>query len=308
MGALLELVGRLPADLPAALFIVLHTVPGRPSTLPEILSHRGPLRATHAIHGETIEPRRVYVAPPDNHLLVAPGFVQVVRGPKENGHRPSVDALFRSASKSYGPRVIAVVLTGGLDCGTAGMLSVKSRDGIAIVQDPREARSPGMPQSALDHVAVDHVAPVAEIAELLVERTREPSGDWPTRFPRTLPEFEGEEHGLPLQIVCPHCTGAVTVVDLDGFKVFRCHVGHAFTPASMLAEQDDQVERSMWAALRALEENSFLLQRMAATASGDLKQRYRERAGLQLQHVQTLRRILLHGTDPVPPPPDPPGN
>src|SRR5262245_39587416 len=94
VAALLELVSDLPADLPAALFLVVHTMPEAKSHLPELLSKRGPLLATHALHGEIIERGRIYVAPPDNHLILRPGALQVVRGPQENGHRPAVDVLF----------------------------------------------------------------------------------------------------------------------------------------------------------------------------------------------------------------------
>src|SRR4051794_14973060 len=158
VGALSRLGAALPADLDAAVFIVLHSHPGFASTLPEILSRRCALRVTHAIHGEEIVSGRIYLAPPDNHLTLRPGYVQALRGPKENGHRPSVDALFRTASTAYGPRVIGVVLTGHLDCGTAGLLSIKARGGIAIVQDPLDAKVPSMPASAVRHVEVDRVA------------------------------------------------------------------------------------------------------------------------------------------------------
>src|SRR5262245_25058272 len=137
--ALSKVVAGLPADLPAAVFVVLHTSPTMPSILPELLAKRGPLPAMHAVHGQRFENGRIYVAPPDNHLLVRPGYVQVVRGPKENGHRPSVDVLFRSAAASYGPRTIGVVLTGYLDCGTAGLLSIKARGGIGVAEDPQTA-------------------------------------------------------------------------------------------------------------------------------------------------------------------------
>src|SRR5262245_14531938 len=102
LEVLLEMVPDLPADLPAALFIVVPIPPGYASPLPELLSNRGPLPASHPLHDEPIESGRIYVAPADNHLLLRQGAVEVVRGPKENGHRPAVDALFRSASMSYG--------------------------------------------------------------------------------------------------------------------------------------------------------------------------------------------------------------
>ena len=165
--ALLAFVAGLPADLPAAVFATLHTHAGTESKLADLLTRRGPLRARLAIHGEPIVPGRIYVAPPDNHLLLRPGYVQVVRGPKENGFRPAVDPLFRTASIAYGPRVIGVVLTGNLDCGTAGLLSIKARGGLALVQEPREAAVPEMPRSAIDHVAIDHVATLTELAVLV---------------------------------------------------------------------------------------------------------------------------------------------
>src|SRR5687767_12714338 len=163
VDAMQQIVAAFPVDLPAAVFVVVHTAAGFDSALPELLSRRTPLKATHAIHGEPIVAGRIYIAPPDNHILVRPGYLAVQRGPKENGARPAVDPLFRSASIAYGPRVIAVVVSGQLDCGTAGLVSVKARGGIAIAQLPEEAVAPDMPQSAIDHVAVDHVLPLSEI-------------------------------------------------------------------------------------------------------------------------------------------------
>src|SRR5436305_2046064 len=132
-SALLKVAAGLPADLPAAVMVALHFHPRFASDLPDHLSRVGPLPACFAIHREPIAPGRIYVAPVDNHLGVRPGLLQVTRGPKENGHRPSIDTLFRTAAIAYGPRVIGVVLTGHLDCGTAGLMSIKARGGVAIV-------------------------------------------------------------------------------------------------------------------------------------------------------------------------------
>jgi two-component system, chemotaxis family, protein-glutamate methylesterase/glutaminase len=135
-----ELVGGLPPDFPASILIVQHIPPHAPSMLPEILSRAGPLPAVHPKPNEPIQPGRIYVAPPDHHLLIAEsGKAIVARGPKENRFRPSIDALFRSAAYVYGPRVIGVVLSGALDDGTSGLWSVKRMGGMAVIQDPEDA-------------------------------------------------------------------------------------------------------------------------------------------------------------------------
>jgi len=135
--ALATLARSLPADLPAAVFVVLHIPPQSPSMLPLILDRAGPLHAVKAEDGLPIEQGHIYVAPPDHHLLLEDGHMRVVRGPRENRHRPAVDVLFRSAAWEYGPRVVGVVLTGTLEDGTAGLLAIKQRGGVAVVQAPR---------------------------------------------------------------------------------------------------------------------------------------------------------------------------
>jgi two-component system chemotaxis response regulator CheB len=293
--ALGRLVAGLPADLPAAVFVVLHMQPGFASALPEMLSRRGPLPAAHALHGEPIVPGRIYLAPPDNHLTLRPGVIQVVRGPKENGHRPSVDALFRTASTAYGPRVIGVVLTGDLDCGTAGLLSVKARGGKAIVQDPREAEVTSMPTSAIRHVPVDEVAPVGEIAGLVATFVGEPAGVWPQHLPGALAEVEGDELGIASDIVCPICQGKLTETEINGYHSFHCHVGHAFSLESVAAEQAEEVERALWAAARALEESAALAGRLARGGTAEMRRRFTEREQAQLRDAQVIRQILLAG-------------
>lgn len=169
-----KLVAGLPADLPAAVFIVVHLSAKFPSWLPYILQKSGKLPAVHAVDGAAIEPGRIYVAPPDRHLLVKPEYMRVVLGPKENRFRPAIDPLFRTAALAYGKRVVGVVLSGLLNDGTAGLIDIKEQGGVAIVQDPQEAMFPSMPESAIEHAAVDHILPVADIARVLVHLADEP--------------------------------------------------------------------------------------------------------------------------------------
>jgi two-component system, chemotaxis family, protein-glutamate methylesterase/glutaminase len=167
--ALIRTVGGVPSDLPAALLVVLHMRPGKPSGLPDLLSRSGKLRASQAEHLQPIQHGHIYVAPSDRHLVIVSGRVHVTLGPRENGHRPAIDPLFRTAARSYGRRVVGIVLSGVLDDGTAGLAAVKRHGGLAIVQDPDDALFPSMPRSAMDHVAVDHVLPAKEIGALLAE-------------------------------------------------------------------------------------------------------------------------------------------
>jgi two-component system chemotaxis response regulator CheB len=172
--ALVALVRELPADLPAALFVVMHVPPYAASRLPEILQRSGPLPASHARAGELIAPGRIVVAPPDRHLVLRRGWVELSRGPRENHVRPAIDALFRSAARAYGSRVVGVIMSGALSDGTAGLLAIKTRGGVAIVQDPSDAAVEDMPRSAMRIVSVDHVLPAPAIAARLSELARQP--------------------------------------------------------------------------------------------------------------------------------------
>ena len=177
LKALGAIVGSLPTDIDAAIFIVQHLPADKPSILPKILEEVGSLPASHPSDGEQIQKGRIYVAPPDYHLLVNQGSMRLVHGPKENRFRPAIDTLFRSAARAYGSRVVGVVLAGYLDDGTVGLQAVKKRGGVAIVQDPKEAEYPSMPKSALRYVKVDRCLPLAEIPHLLVQLSKQPAAE-----------------------------------------------------------------------------------------------------------------------------------
>jgi two-component system, chemotaxis family, protein-glutamate methylesterase/glutaminase len=293
---LLELSRELPEDLPAAVFVVVHTTPGHVSSLPELLSNRGRLRARHPLHDEPIKPGTIYVAPPDMHLQLKHGAVEVVRGPKDNGFRPAVDVLLRTASASYGSRVIGVVLSGYQDCGTAGMMSVKARGGIGVVQDPATAIAPDMPRNVLEKVAVDHVVHPLELPGLLTKLVATPAG--PSQEPNPLvQQLEGTTPGTPTtDIVCPICEGALTEAHPGLFQHFRCHVGHAFSLNSLVRQQTDELERVLWAAIRALEESAALSRRISLKETGEMRKRFAEKALTQQQQAEYIRNLVLRGS------------
>lgn len=291
---LLDVVKKLPGDLAASVFVVVHTVPNRSSVLPEVLSAHGPLPATHPLHGEAILPGHIYVAPPDNHLYVRPTRMDIVRGPKENGHRPSVDALFRTASASFGPRVIGVVLSGYQDCGTAGMMSVKARGGIAVVQDPAQASAQDMPRHVLERVQVDHEVPPADLAGLLTRLVASPAGPAAAPDPG-IEQIEGKQTGAAANLVCPLCQGVLTEAHRGSFDHFRCHVGHTFSLESLMAEQSESMERALWSAVRALEESASLSRRLSQSNRGELHDHFAEKAGSQTQQANLIRNFLLFG-------------
>jgi two-component system chemotaxis response regulator CheB len=174
VGALSKLVALLPANLSASIFVTLHIPEHSKSALPRILSHKGNLPAMTPADEERIQGGRIYVAPPDRHMLIKHGFITLVRGPRENGARPAVDPMFRTAARAYGKRVVGIVLSGVLDDGTAGLIAIKRRGGLAIVQDPDEAEYNGMPSSAIEKTDVDYVLPVSRIAEMLIKLSEEP--------------------------------------------------------------------------------------------------------------------------------------
>jgi two-component system chemotaxis response regulator CheB len=172
--ALQQLAASLPADFPGSLFVSVHFPEHGTSALPQILARAGPLPALHARDGEPITPGKIYIAPPDHHLLLSRHGVRVVHGPKENGNRPAIDPMFRSAAIAFGPRVIGVVMTGNLDDGTSGLAVIKRRGGKAVVQDPDDALFPSMPRSAIEHVGVDCVVPARMMGGALAQLMAEP--------------------------------------------------------------------------------------------------------------------------------------
>lgn len=305
--ALTRLAGQLPADFPATICVVQHTSHANFSYLPNILSRAGPLPATLAADGEKLRPGHIYIAAPDHHLLFSNDEIRSVRGPHENMARPSIDVLFRSAAATYTSRVIAVLLSGLLNDGTAGLWAIQRCGGITIAQDPADAAYPDMPKSAIDYGVVNYAVPLDEIAPLLDQLVRVPLADI-TEAPadivmeaaisaRMQSNVETEERlGTLAPISCPDCGGPLWQIEQDQVLRFRCHIGHGFTAAALLDSQASEVERALWVALRTLEERARLLQGISGgndTNPSALRlSGQNQRLNELVQTIYTLRRLL----------------
>jgi two-component system chemotaxis response regulator CheB len=309
------IVGGLPSDFAAAICVVMHTPPDSPGVLAGILSRVGPLPAIAARRAERLQPGHIYVAPPDCHLVIEPGIVRPTKGPRENLFRPAVDPLFRSAAQVYGPAAIGVVLSGNLDDGTAGLWAIKRLGGTAIVQDPDDALFDGMPRSAIDRVAIDHVVPAAAIPPLLVRLTS-------TALPETgeivVPEpikievdiareANPVDAGLtkiadPSSFACPECHGVLLQMKNEGRLRFRCHTGHAYSIDTLLAAMGEAVDDSMWNSIRALEEAGLFM----STVAEHLKAHNAEQAAQleararQVREQSTRLREMAAMREPLP--------
>jgi two-component system chemotaxis response regulator CheB len=306
---LTSLVAGLPPDLPAALFIVLHVSPDAPSMLPAILNRAGHLPASHAVDQEPIRLGRVYVAPPGLQTYISRGRMMVRRGPRENGQRPAIDPLFRTAARHYGSRVVGVILSGMLDDGTAGLGDVKQAGGVTVVQDPADAAFPYMPKNALAAVDVDLCVRAEALSHTIISlvNTSAPADNvLPAEVPvETVEESASpelatrpDELGKASHFTCPECNG--TLYEVEGEKLrFRCRVGHAYSEQAMNSAQDESVERALWIALRALEERSELLNKLAELALNkghdSMAESYRGRSREVEENVRAIHNLILTG-------------
>ncbi len=307
--ALTRLVGMLPPNLPASLFVVVHISPTANSALPQILSRTGSLPASHPQEREKIHLGRIYVAPPDRHMLIEGDTVLLSYGPRENSLRPAIDPLFRSAARSLGSRVTGMILSGTLGDGSAGLQAIKSAGGLAFVQDPQEALFSGMPLNTLQQVAVDGVRPLEGLAQEIISLagSRPESGDTimssqqsePDRFIQgDIADFEkGETSSARSVFTCPECGGVIWELREGPVLTYRCHVGHVYSIDSFLTEQASQLEAALWTAVRALEERASLLKRMSnmAEARGNayLLRRLQGQSEEIEESASVIRRLLV---------------
>ncbi|MFF5083819.1 chemotaxis protein CheB [Actinoplanes sp. NPDC000266] len=301
--ALRSLVAGLGPDFPGVILVVLHIARSAPSALPAILTRSGPLPAVTAADGAALAPGHIYVAPSDHHLLLLDGHIRLTRGPSENGHRPAIDPLFRSVARAAGPRAAGVVLSGSRDDGAAGLAAISAQGGATVVQDPEDALCPWMPQAAIARVTPDHILPVAKIGALLTGMADMDLPD--SRPPRDrLLDFEvavsdlrqdaptTDEVAEPAGYGCPSCGGSLFQIESDPLPRFRCRVGHAWSPESLLDEQAVALEGALWIALRALEEKSALSRRMAHSRHSGSGARFDDIANESESAASTIRKLI----------------
>jgi len=166
--ALIGLFEKLPAGLPAAVAVVIHRHPERPSQLVDVLAHHSSLQVVEPVDGEQIQQGYIYLAPRNSHLLIEGTALRLDSGPKQHGTRPAVNPLFESAARAFGPRVVGVMLSGGGDDGVKGLIAISKAGGMSLAQDPTEAGYPNMPSQAILKDDVDAVLTLAELANALV--------------------------------------------------------------------------------------------------------------------------------------------
>jgi two-component system, chemotaxis family, protein-glutamate methylesterase/glutaminase len=312
LEALLRFVGALGPRFPAPIAVVIHSSPTGLQSLPGIIGRTSELRAARASDGEVMQPGTVYVAPPDHQMLVRGSHLHVLRGPRENGHRPAIDPLFRSAAASYGPQAVGVILSGSLDDGTAGLAAIVERGGTAIVQDPADALFPGMPTSAISHVRVEHVVSASDLAATLERVVRREIRDLDAVRQADSLEYESDVIDPPLDLpesperppsplTCPECQGSLWEFR-DGEAVhYRCRVGHAYSPQTLLSAQSNSLEAALWAAVRSLQERATLADRLAeqARARGGTvtAERFAARADEARERSEIIREALLSTTE-----------
>ena len=313
IDALLRLVPAIPAGIPARLFVAVHVPSMSTSALPAILARAGRLPARHPRDGDAMEPGVLYVAPPDHHLLVKRKTVRVVRGPRENGHRPAIDPLFRSAAANHGARVIAVILSGNLDDGAAGAHAVAAAGGRVIVQDPDDSPYPSMPLSALASTPSAVAVPLTDIAGRIdsllrslpleaVEMSSDPSRREPPADPVELDAEASEaftQQGRSLGIACPECNGGIFEIHVEGAPEFRCRVGHAYSAQSLYLEKRASLETALWTALRTLEESAELARRLVTRSTrfgnGRAADSFQHNADVYTERAEVIRRVLRDG-------------
>jgi two-component system chemotaxis response regulator CheB len=310
--ALEEFVVQLKPEMDAAFFVVLHlSRKGIGEFLFQRLENSTNLECKLAENDEPIRRGVIYIAPPDNHLLVAKGKIVVGRGARENGWRPSINNLFRSAAAAYNSRVIGIILTGLLDDGATGMRSIKRCGGLSIVQDPNEADYPDMPLSVLNSMEVDFVSSLTKMGSLLTSIVDNGNDMTEVEVPhdikteaeidvRVSTRIDNISQFEKIDINCPDCGGGLYMTQKEAPAHFRCHVGHSFSERELLIRVSEVMENTFWTSLRMMEEKKALLMKLYTK---DVERGYKITSERHLSlakemevHIENLKQILYTTT------------
>ena len=316
--SLRDFVSWLPADLGVSVLVVLHVPAASPSALPAILRRTSNLPVRQAQDGERLSAGEILIARPDHHLVVVDGSVLLTRGPRENGHRPAVDVLFRSAARARGPRAMAVVLSGALDDGASGSVAIASRGGVVAVQDFDEALYASMPRAAALAVERAEQRTARGLAELVASWVDSLPDDTPNDQHADRSELEKEvdvarmepeamhdleRPGSPSGFGCPDCAGALYQIEEGNTVRYRCRVGHAWSSESLVARKTVDVEGALWVALRSLEEKAALNTELGERAGGlghdRTALRFAEGAKEATHAAELVRRLITEIGDAV---------
>jgi len=288
-----RVASELPADFPAAVFVVLHSPPRERNLLTDLLNRMGQLPACQAREGQSIEPGRIYVPAPDRHLILAENHVHISRGPKEGLQRPGINVTFRSAARSYGKRVIGVLLSGMLDDGASGLWEIARQGGVTIVQDPEEAPFPSMPVNALQDAPIDFRVRAAEMAPLLMSLV---SG---RAVPHAVEAMSRQADPARFSgFSCPECQGPLWEEPGESHE-FRCRVGHVFPLKTLISEHTSAEERKLYAAILALEEGADLAEYTMQSAGEVRREALRAEASQLRHHAAAVRKILEERVAPT---------
>lgn len=317
LHALRDLLGQLPSDLCAAVFVTMH-IGNHDSALASILAKNTALKVSFAVHEEPIRNGHVYVAPPDRHLLVDRGSIRLSRSAKENHARPAIDPMFRSAAIAYKSRAVGIILTGQLDDGIVGLQAVKVYGGTALVQDPKTAEAPSMPENAIRYVDVDACLSLQELAVRLTKLTQDTlTADTASPEPICIEPFATENDltydmsagsakaldaiGTISGMSCPECGGALWELGYHPLR-YRCHTGHSYTAAALIEAQNETIEGALWVSIRALHEKQLLLAQRALVSKNagahQVAEEY-ELANKELESHKDALRTLVRSLHPI---------
>lgn len=306
-----KIIHDLPPDFETPIFIVWHMAPDIRGVLPQVLNRINTIYAAHGYNDESVKTNRIYVAPPDHHMLLQDGKIRITHGPKENRFRPAVDPLFRSAAYSYGNRVIGVILSGALDDGTAGLWTVKHYGGIAVVQDPLDAEVSSMPENAMREVKTDYCTGISKMAELLVRLSKEPlpqkADVMKDELTKKEIEIAAEENALEKGFLkfgelspytCPECHGVLSRLQNDNIIRYRCHTGHAYSADALMTAITEKIEDGLYSAIRGMDESIMLLNHLgdhhAEANQPKLAALYFKKAKEAQERSQLVRKAVLN--------------